>query len=540
MTTTICSFRTSCLVGLLCCAAAIAGETPASAPAGKIAFTVGKDTTFVSGPLNSDGTINYVAAYNEIYGKGVTPENNAAVLILRAVGPKGCLDERHLSPLLKALGMSDLPAEGEYFVRYPRPAEDSPEARQKLAKSELKAMTQPANEIEDAQVLKWLKENDKPLALLVEASKRPRFFMPWVSLEAPPTVLDGMFRYNLTMLRSEGKALTARAIVRANKGDLDGAMEDLLAIHRLARLQCQGAALVEHLVATAMDRTASRAEQGIANNVTLTARQARVLLTQTEKISPMPALSDPTDSAERLVDLDCAMVIARSGFEGLLAKNEKFMATLMPSTSQPVVALPKFEMDLDEFLRTLNKDLDRKAEDMRKGSYSECKAALEQAEKDRLPEVLQVEQVVKGDGPFDPTTGRKRVKWLIEKVGTSNPKKLAQALVQLKGSAMDSGMDVRLYGVSTACRAEHELGVISLALSAYRADRGEYPRTLDDLVPTYLAAVPLDPFTDKPMRYVPEGKSCRLYSVGPNQKDDGGIDEGSPTGKDDIAAVGKP
>src|SRR5580692_780564 len=51
-------------------------------------FTIGKDTTHVTGPLDKDGYIDYAAALNEQLGKGVTAENNANVLFWKAVGPR--------------------------------------------------------------------------------------------------------------------------------------------------------------------------------------------------------------------------------------------------------------------------------------------------------------------------------------------------------------------------------------------------------------------------------------------------------------------
>src|SRR5713101_3375645 len=50
-------------------------------------FTISKETTYVTGPLDKDGYIDYAAALNERLGKGVTPENNANVPIWKALGP---------------------------------------------------------------------------------------------------------------------------------------------------------------------------------------------------------------------------------------------------------------------------------------------------------------------------------------------------------------------------------------------------------------------------------------------------------------------
>jgi hypothetical protein len=65
----------------------------------------------------------------------------------------------------------------------------------------------------------------------------------------------------------------------------------------------------------------------------------------------------------------------------------------------------------------------------------------------------------------------------------------------------------------------------ALAVERYRlANRGALPPTLDALVPTYLAAVPLDPFDDQPLRYKRMPKGFSVYSIGADLRDDGGIE----------------
>ena len=63
---------------------------------------------------------------------------------------------------------------------------------------------------------------------------------------------------------------------------------------------------------------------------------------------------------------------------------------------------------------------------------------------------------------------------------------------------------------------------IALALALYHGRTGSYPESLQDLVPSYIDAVPKDPFTLKPFFYAPNGGHYLLYSAGENQKDDGG------------------
>ncbi|MBN2579275.1 MAG: hypothetical protein JXB10_09815 [Pirellulales bacterium] len=71
-------------------------------------------------------------------------------------------------------------------------------------------------------------------------------------------------------------------------------------------------------------------------------------------------------------------------------------------------------------------------------------------------------------------------------------------------------------------QAEMRLLSAAMALSGYRRAHGKLPATLDDLVPEFLPAVPQDPFTGKPLVYRRTPKGYKLYSLGPDGKDDGG------------------
>ena len=61
-----------------------------------------------------------------------------------------------------------------------------------------------------------------------------------------------------------------------------------------------------------------------------------------------------------------------------------------------------------------------------------------------------------------------------------------------------------------------------LACRLYKSRTGRYPDTLEALVPGILEEVPVDPFTGKPLVYRPEGEGFIVYSLGTNEKDDGG------------------
>jgi hypothetical protein len=66
----------------------------------------------------------------------------------------------------------------------------------------------------------------------------------------------------------------------------------------------------------------------------------------------------------------------------------------------------------------------------------------------------------------------------------------------------------------TRLAAQRTLTETALALSSFRAKAGEYPASLEELVPAYFTREPIDPFADRPLEYRAAGGYV-LSSVGP-------------------------
>ena len=80
------------------------------------------------------------------------------------------------------------------------------------------------------------------------------------------------------------------------------------------------------------------------------------------------------------------------------------------------------------------------------------------------------------------------------------------------------------------CAARLRVLQAAVAAERCRLDHGRLPKSLKDTVPTYLRAVPLDPFDGKPLRARPRGTALVIYSVGPNGRDD--LGRAAPKGDD--------
>jgi len=79
-------------------------------------------------------------------------------------------------------------------------------------------------------------------------------------------------------------------------------------------------------------------------------------------------------------------------------------------------------------------------------------------------------------------------------------------------------------------RQKRDVALTVIALEFYKRKRGSYPESLNDLVPDFLAEVPIDRFDGAPLRYGVRNGVPFLYSVGTNQIDDGGVPAFKPDG----------
>jgi len=77
--------------------------------------------------------------------------------------------------------------------------------------------------------------------------------------------------------------------------------------------------------------------------------------------------------------------------------------------------------------------------------------------------------------------------------------------------------------------AEIRAARVGIAVHRYRLATGNLPGDLEDLVPSYLDAVPEDPYDGRALRYDELETGFVVYSIGEDRKDDGGKDR--PTGK---------
>ena len=504
---------------LLAARRALAGAPPTrpSQPA-KVQITVSKETTYLLGPLNQDGTVNCVAALNERYSKGVSKDNNAAVLLLQSFGPQA-IHKDVRQEILKQLKLGPLPEGGQYFVTLKDyAARKGGAAGEDLAGSLGKAMAGPWSANQRPQIAAWLKLNEKPLAGIVTAAKRTRYYAPLVALGRP----DILGLPDPSLHREGCKALIARAMLQARQGDLEAAWGDLMAIHRVARLVAQSPTFLDRFVSVVSESTACEADLDLLHASKATPRQLRRFLGDLGSLSSLPDILESFDQFERIAVLDIVVACSRGTPSTVLGRvAQQDMGDLQP--------FDRISLDWDIVLKSVNSWFDRFTAAGRKESFAQRKAAFAKLDED-VQAVRQASAALVRDVP----AGIAKVRAAARGDANAARKGLSRAFGNLMVGILFAWLErpIELYDEA---RMRLDLVRVGVALAAWRAEKGGYPAKLSDLSPAYIREVPNDLFTDGELRYTRADKGYLLYSVGPDMKDNGGRGPTQDSGDYDVA-----
>jgi hypothetical protein len=113
--------------------------------------------------------------------------------------------------------------------------------------------------------------------------------------------------------------------------------------------------------------------------------------------------------------------------------------------------------------------------------------------------------------PWDYERNAGEVKSIMERIAKRNP------LIKLFSVSMV------LTHLSAKARAELDSVITILAILRYKADRQEFPETLEQLVAEgYLKGMSRDPYSDGALIHKRTGDNFMLYSCGADFDDDGG------------------
>ena len=480
-------------------------------------ITVSKETTYITEPLAEDGLPDYEAYLLEKGFEGITHEDNAAVILWQVLWSEEC-DEPEYHLVLESLGINDVPKHEQCLMpmdhkklrtrvaewlceryskqtgrEFPEEFQDKEEflagIRGEAVESAIdETWSRPWTSEQLPPMAQWATENQRQLDMLIEASKRPRYFSP------SPTFLNGKCNGLIVALlpmvqavRGGASALNARAMLNLGEERIEEAWQDILACYRLSRLTAQGWHLVHHLVAIEIDGMANDRTIALLHYGKLNPEQARQIMQELRELPELPKSTNILNTGERLACLDSIITIATGRDNGLIDED---------------IGWSKSIVDWDYVLREGNELYDQIVEVaaiddrmLRKQRASELSEELEKR-----------------------TQPKSNISLFISR----------QRRSELMADMMIGSMCPATESVFTAedrAFVRRELVKTAAALAVYRAEHGEYPQQLSEMVPEVLPALPLDPFSDKPLIYEKKNDGgYLLYSVFINGRDDGGSD----------------
>lgn len=491
----------------------LAANDDAGAKNPKPRFPLGRETTYVTEPLDADGYVDYVSALNKRWSRGVTPANNANVLLWKAFGPhpEGA---RMPEAFFEWLGIKPPPEQGDYLVPMYRFLRDQfkrdPGLDTKAIEEEASQCSQrPWNASEHPHIVAWLKVNEKPLTIVAEATKRAHYFSPLLPNRAKKgdSTLIGALMPGVQQCREMARILTARAMLRLEERRRDDAWQDLLTCHRLARLVARGATLIEALVGIAIDAVAGKADLAFLECARLKSEQIKNCLRELQKLPPLPSMADKVDFGERLISLDAIVMFDREGAEALGGNESNPLAKLFqrPTNWEPV-------------LRYCNRGFDRMAKAM--------------GEKDRATREKELERLAKESEDLARKSRENKPGMLQLLFAKDSDKIVGDQIGSILIGLLIPAVSKAQYAADRCDQVQHNL-YLAFALAAYQRDHGRYPKELAALAPKYLDKVPIDIFSGKPLIYRPSENGYLLYSVGVNGRDEEGQGyEDMPQGDD--------
>jgi hypothetical protein len=485
------------------------------------AIVVSKETTWLTEPLADDGLPDYAGYLLARQKEGVTPETNGAIPFLQAMWPAGLAAE-HRELVCREMGM-EVPQE-EGMVEPKEDHELTDAVRAWLAEAHAPTedeQGQPAATDSDGGdrdtsrvvdlvaattycrwrreefplLAEWIDRHAEHYQLLHEAAARPKFYAPEPTLLADPQEsLVSMEVPIVQSMQAAARCLAMRGYLHLGAGNVAAAWRDCEAIYRLSG-QLPSGILVNELLAYALNFVAHGLSLAILDSPELTPEVARKVFDFHQQRVLRPEVVEAIDRGERLMLVTTVLELSTPRGEGAS------LSDLLGS--EGLHAVESMSVDWNIVLRECNAFYDRLVAAMR---------TEDREERDRL--IGQVEYEFNN----------------LPEVYLPNP--YATYFSREARSRANAGLVLALFlpSVSGATRADgryhalSQLTSVAAALALHRLEQGEYPQSLESLIPDHLKQPPVDGY-GHPLVYQRTESGYLLYSLGANEVDDEGSND---------------
>lgn len=297
-------------------------------------ITLSRETTRIVAPLTKTGLPDYAAHLNARHREGVTPENNAWVLLEQAPAKLVAWDD---AAVFEEFAAAEAAAGRE------RPAQGA------LSDQRARALKGPWKEADCPLIAEWLRRNEPALALVAEAARRPRYWRP-----LPEGDLASVLSMSPVPYRHAANALVARAFLRLQSGEAGRAADDLLSAIRLGSLVGHGDTVIDALIGRDVRDIAAGAIPAVAAR--LDGATARELLAELRRVPPARRLAETIDDGERYLKLASVLAARQTGIARGPGAWKSWIGPLGSDRgASPFYAMPVTAYDWDELLRLVNR-----------------------------------------------------------------------------------------------------------------------------------------------------------------------------------------
>jgi hypothetical protein len=492
-------------------------------PGGGIdSLIISKETTWLTNPpMKPNGTVNYVQYIVDRESQGVTPENNAFACLVRALGPKyldalmdvGALDSEQIKPWL---GFNADQQEGpflgdveEVLLQYATASPDDDDEWIDTCDIENRLKISPWTTAEYPNVKAWFAANATPLEWIVKGSQKERY-SSWPPLDYDDPSNQHLMSaelFGFSGARNMGRLFAMRSMNKLGEGDIEGAWADAMVIRRLSRLISQESSLISQLIGYALDAQGNATQEVLLRSKRLTTSQAMGMLKELQSLLPIPSLEEAME-LELLTSLDTVMVlIATDSADTLLAQH---MIDLGDETVESKL-IQKLHPNLgtEQMLRSVITSWIPMVRRASLSTMSQRKAAGIENVKRSEKQIL--------------TTGR--IAQLLLGLPSTRRKVACDAVAEVLIGQFIPSLE-HAQTLRETAETQSQLIETMATMVVYRAEKGQWPAALSDLVPAILPAVPADPWSasNAPLHYTRTAEGFLLYSIGYNETDDGGKD----------------
>ena len=351
------------------------------------------------------------------------------------------------------------------------------------------------NNTEQARLAEWLLSNSQAFEYFREAVNKPDYWLERKS-ERDNTIAGIMLPesspfYELT------KALVWNAKFYAAKGQIQTAFEYILDCYRAGKHKCRpNLLLIEQLVGLHI-------KQDATHNALLILDKSR--LDSGDLKSFQDTLQAEFDSDAFILGFNAEKLSLYDALQRLYIDNGKGTGKLAWSAGWYITLLA--ELDKSE--------LQREYESLKRRLYYCLLGPTRNEVANQIEELIGISGQIMTKTPWQNKNAGYDYFYKIEKIENSS------FFFEILGYEPK-----RILNSYSKTVSQSDALIAVLAILRYKNDTAQFPESLEKLVSVgYLKAIPQDPYSNGPLIYKPTETNFKLYSVGPDFKDDGGLTE---------------